>query len=108
MVIDNTYLDSLPEDGSISHRLRNIESEEMQDPGLEEGPPDPLDAEVQENQEVPLYTRAFAPNVQTTQTEIEQLHAAAFHTGDGDNIILTMPELQGTPVSEFDGTCDEV
>ncbi|KAJ6564861.1 hypothetical protein DFH09DRAFT_919882, partial [Mycena vulgaris] len=49
----------------------------------------------------PLFTRGFVPNVTDAQTEIEQLHAAAFH--NDTPVILTMSTVYGTPINEHMG-----
>ncbi|KAF8195724.1 hypothetical protein K438DRAFT_1587127, partial [Mycena galopus ATCC 62051] len=97
--IDWARLNDLPVDASVRDRLRTVESQAI--PGAEQedtGPPEEGD---QEQPQDPLFTRGFVPNVASAQTEMEQLHAAAF---DHDTpVILTMPAVHGTPLNEHAG-----
>ncbi|KAJ7879868.1 hypothetical protein B0H13DRAFT_1892031 [Mycena leptocephala] len=75
VTIDRTRLGDLPEDASVRDRLRTVESQTIPEPNQDAGPPE--QGENPQDQE-PLFTRGFVPNVSTAQTEMEQLHAAAF------------------------------
>ncbi|KAJ7040144.1 hypothetical protein C8F04DRAFT_948875, partial [Mycena alexandri] len=99
VVVDRTRLNHLPEDASIRDRLRTVESQTIPGENQDVGPPEQEGAAV--NQQDPLFTRGFVPNVTTAQTELEQLHAAAFHNDSPP--ILTMPAVHGTPINEYSG-----
>ena len=67
---------------------------------LNTGPPEGShDAEA--NQQDPLYSAGFVPNLQDCQTEEDQLRQAALQ-GD-DPVILTMSSMHGTPINENHG-----
>jgi hypothetical protein len=98
VTIDRTRLRDLPEDASVRDRLRTVESQTIPEPNQDSGPPE--QGENPQDQD-PLFTRGFVPNVSTAQTELEQLHAAAFH--NDAPIILTVPFVHGTPINEHSG-----
>lgn len=53
------------------------------------------------NNNPPMYSCGFVPNVNLGITELQQLQAAA---GTGDQpITLTMPHVRGTPINEYSG-----
>ncbi|KAJ7440710.1 hypothetical protein B0H11DRAFT_2252723 [Mycena galericulata] len=98
MTVDWTRLNDLPENASVRDQLRTVESQVISEPDQDLGPPEEGGNPVQQD---PLFTRGFVPNVTTGQTEIEQLHAAAFH--NDQPVILTMPAVHGTPINEHAG-----
>ncbi|KAJ7690466.1 hypothetical protein B0H17DRAFT_878604, partial [Mycena rosella] len=98
VTVDWAKLDRLPENASVRDQLRTVESQEMPETGPDEGPPE--GGENPQEQD-PLFTRGFVPNVTAAQTEIEQLHAAAFH--NDTPVVLTMPAVHGTPINEHSG-----
>ena len=67
---------------------------------LNTGPPEATDDEQPQDLN-PLFSAGFVPNMQDRLTEEEHLHEAALQ-GD-DPIILTMPSMCGTPISEHSG-----
>jgi hypothetical protein len=67
---------------------------------LNTGPPESTDDE-QPQEQNPLFSAGFVPNMQNRLTEEEHLHQAALQ-GD-DPVILTMPSMRGTPISEHSG-----
>jgi hypothetical protein len=100
VTVDYERLNQLPEDELIHGRLRTVQSQDIPEPDDDAGPPEEgPDA----NQEEPpvLFTHGFVPNMNHGQTEIEPLHAAAFH--DETPVILTMPMVHGTPLNEHAG-----
>ncbi|KAJ7161630.1 hypothetical protein C8R46DRAFT_839640, partial [Mycena filopes] len=99
VTIDWARLNELPEDASVRDRLRTVESQAV--PGGEQDDAGPPEEGGPEQPQDPLFTRGFVPNVANGQTEIEQLHAAAFH--DDNPVILTMPAVHGTPINEHAG-----
>ena len=75
----------------------------MEDPAVQEtGPPEAETGEDQhtDNQD-PVFTQGFTPNVHTRETEMQQLHNAAFN--NDQPIILTMPQICGTRINEYAG-----
>jgi len=53
------------------------------------------------NNNPPMYSHGFVPNVNLGITELQQLQVAA---GTGDQpMILTMPHVRGTPINEYSG-----
>ncbi|KAK6987993.1 hypothetical protein R3P38DRAFT_2660964, partial [Favolaschia claudopus] len=98
VAIDWDRVNNLPQDGSVRDRLRTIDNQVMPEPGDDAGPPE--ESEPSEPQD-PHFTRGFVPNVTTAQTEIDRLRAAAFD--DNQPIILTVPNVHGTPINEHAG-----
>ncbi|EPQ51245.1 hypothetical protein GLOTRDRAFT_96443 [Gloeophyllum trabeum ATCC 11539] len=88
VTVDSDLLQQVPEDGSVFDCVCNITTETMSE-SFEEGPPE-ADEPDQQNA-APLFSHGFVPNVHTANTELEELHAAAFH--NDQPIILTMPEV---------------
>ncbi|KAG6881818.1 hypothetical protein C0993_012710 [Termitomyces sp. T159_Od127] len=100
-------------------QLRTVEHQEFDDPMAQEtGPPEAEDTiDTTENNQEPVFTRGFIPNMHTRETEMEQLRNAAhddlpLHNSDmhqlynavfnnNGPVILTMPNVQGTPVNEY-------
>ncbi|KAJ6578932.1 hypothetical protein B0H10DRAFT_2343751 [Mycena sp. CBHHK59/15] len=99
VTIDWSRVDDLPADASVRDRLRTVQSREMPDQAQDAGPPEAVGNPEEQD---PLFTRGFVPNVTSAQTEMEQLHAAAFHNNDAP-VILTMPAVHGTPINEHMG-----
>ncbi|KAJ7812274.1 hypothetical protein B0H13DRAFT_1513522, partial [Mycena leptocephala] len=93
VTIEWERLNQLPQDGSIYNRLS------MPEPEQDFGPPQEGE---NPGEHTPLFTRGFVPNLNTGQTEMDQLRAAAFPLDAP--VILTMPIVHGTPISEHDGT----
>ncbi|KAJ7302069.1 hypothetical protein DFH08DRAFT_723543 [Mycena albidolilacea] len=98
VTIDWERLSQLPLDSSVHGHLRTVETQNLSEPNQDLGPPQ---EGLNPGDEAPLFTRGFVPNVSTRQTEIEQLHAAAFH--NETPIIITMPLVHGTPLNEHAG-----
>jgi len=102
--VDYNLLEQLPEDSSVYACLCTIETQDIEELAEPVGPPetgnDP-NANAEDAQQTPLFSRGFVPNLQTPHTELEQLHAAAFHSDQP--IILTMPIIWGTPINEYEG-----
>lgn len=90
VTIDYARLNQLPENGLVHERLRNMENEQIEDAFLDRGPPEASD-DTANQQEDPLFSAGFVPNLQNRQTEEEQLHQAAMH--GNEPIILTMPSM---------------
>ena len=100
VAVDYTQLNQLPVDGLVHDRLRTMENEQMDDAFLNSGPPEAShDGEAQ--QPDPLFSAGFVPNLHDRTTEEEHLHQAALRTDDP--VILTMPSMHGTPISEHSG-----
>jgi hypothetical protein len=75
-----------------------VETQNLPEPNQDLGPPQ---EGLNLGDKALLFTHGFVPNLSTRQTEIEQLHAAAFH--NGTPIIITMPLVHGTPLHEHAG-----
>lgn len=99
VIVDYACLTSLPEDGLVHEQLRNVKSGTLEDAFQDVGPPE-TDGGVQEEQD-PLYSAGFVPNMHNGQTEEEQLRQAALNSDDP--VVLTMPSVHGTPISEYSG-----
>ena len=77
-----------------------MENEQMDDAFLNTGPPEAShDGDAQ--QPNPLFSAGFVPNLQDRQTEEDHLRQAALQADDP--VILTMPSMCGTPISEHSG-----
>ncbi len=103
VTIDQNALDQLPVDGSVHNRLRTITVEELKNlPPDNVGPQQNNETdEPDDNNNPPMYSCGFVPNVNLGITELQQLQVAA---GTGDQpIILTMPHVRGTPINEYSG-----
>jgi hypothetical protein len=100
VTVDYGRINQLPENGLVRDRLRNIESQYLEDVFQDVGPPEASDNHSTEPND-PLYSAGFVPNMHDSHTEEEQLRQAAFNSGDP--IILPMPSVQGTPISEYSG-----
>jgi hypothetical protein len=101
VTVDYNHLNQLPEDSSVYARLRTIEAQDIEEPAEPVGPPETETEPHVDEEQTPLFSRGFVPNLQTSSTELEQLHAAAFH--NDQPIVLTMPIIRGTPISEYSG-----
>src|SRR6202047_4147949 len=100
VAVDYARLDQLPVDGLVHERLRTMENEQMEDAFLNTGPPETVDDE--EPQEPnPFFSTGFVPNMHNRQNEEEHLRQAAFQADEP--VILTMPSMHGTPISEHSG-----
>ena len=97
VVIDYGQLNQLPEDGSVHHRLRSIEAQDLDDPAEDSGPLQNNDetgggiAGNANDENSPLFSRGFVPNVNSGRTELPELKAAAFDTNAP--FVLTMPSV---------------
>jgi len=100
VAIDYARLDQLPEDGLVHNRLRTMENEQMEDAFLNTGPPE-ASHNGDSQQSNPLFSAGFVPNLQDRLTEEDHLHQAALQADDP--VILTMPSMHGTPISEHSG-----
>ena len=98
--LDYTVLHQLPVDGLVHERLRTMENEIIDDAFQDVGPPEASDDSPPSAQN-PVYSMGFVPNVQQGQTEKEILRQAALQN-DGP-VIMTMPSVHGTPISEYAG-----
>jgi hypothetical protein len=126
--ISEANLASLPEDDSVYSRLRTIETEEYEDRFMQEtGPAEDNEPAGPANlpQEAPdsMFSAGFVPNVRIDASEMEQLRQAVNNPTSmqplGDNplqyafpedspIILSLPVVRGTPVSEHRGTSIDI
>ena len=93
-------LHQLPVDGLVHERLRTMENETIDDAFQDVGPPEASD-DSPPSAPNPVYSMGFVPNVQQGQTEEEILCQAALQN-DGP-VIMTMPSVHGTPISEYAG-----
>ena len=98
--MDYSLLEQLPEDGLVHHRMRNIENQGIDDAFLDQGPPEDAGIDGAQAHE-PVFTGGFVPNMTTRTTELDQLCATALN--NDDPIILTMPNIRGTPINEYSG-----
>ena len=97
--IDHGVLDQLPEDECVHERVKIVSVQEMDGDLFEEsGPPedDNHDGDNIENEQ-PIYSNGFIPNVHETMTVMDQLRTAL------PPVILTMPQLRNTPINEHTG-----
>lgn len=99
--VDYTVLNQLPEDELVHDRLRTMEHETLDDAFQDVGPPEASDNSVPPSRENPLYSMGFVPNVQQGQTEEQLLRQVALQSDDP--VIMTMPSVHGTPLSEHAG-----
>ena len=99
--IDYTVLNQLPEDGLVHERLRTVEHESLDDAFQDVGPPEAVDNSAPPPTQNPVYSMGFVPNVQQRQTEEELLRQVALQSNDP--VIISMPSVRGTPVSEYAG-----
>jgi len=100
VTVDYQRINQLPENGLVHNQLRNIENQYLDDVFQDVGPPEASDNH-SEGHNDPLYSAGFAPNMRDSRTEEEQLRQAALNSGDP--IILPMPSVRGTPISEYSG-----
>jgi hypothetical protein len=98
VTIDWQRLNQPPVDGYVYNQLHTIQSQDIPEPDQDVGPPQEGESP---DEQTPLFTHGFVPNLNTGQTEMDQLRAAAFPPDAP--IILTMPTVRGTPISEHDG-----
>src|SRR5882762_2734893 len=77
-----------------------MENEQMEDAFLNTGPPEATD-DAAPQEPNPLFSAGFVPNMHNRQTEEEHLRQAAFQVDEP--VILTMPSMRGTPISEHSG-----
>src|ERR1700683_3011309 len=77
-----------------------MENEQMDDAFLNTGPPE-ASHDGDSQQPNPLFSAGFVPNLQDRQTGKDHLRQAALQTDDP--VILTMPSMCGTPISEHSG-----
>ncbi len=98
--VDYTLLDQLPEDGLVHDRMCSMENQELDDLFRDQGPPEDS-GDTAPQPDGPLFTGGFVPNVTHRTTELDQLHAAAL--GGDAPVILTMPNIWGTPINEHSG-----
>ena len=94
-------LNQLPEDELVHDRLRTMEHETLDDAFQDVGPPEAFDNSVPPARENPLYSMGFVPNVQQGQTEEQLLCQVALQ--NDDPVIMTMPSVHGTSLSEHAG-----
>lgn len=97
--IDYERLQQLPVDGSVHEQLRNVESGTLDDAFQDVGPPE-ADTPASGQQVDPIYSAGFVPNMQNGQTEEDLLRQAALNSGE--SVVLTMPSVHGTPISEYE------
>jgi ATP-dependent DNA helicase PIF1 len=98
--VDYTLLNQLPENGLVHNRMRNIDHQGLDDPFLNQGPPEESGDNTAQSHGS-LFSGGFVPNTTSRNTELNQLHAAAL--GNDQPIILTMPNIRGTPINEHSG-----
>ena len=99
VTVDYRRINQLPENGLVHNRLHNIESQYLEDEFQDVGPPEAPNNPTDQND--PLYSAGFIPNMHDSHTKEEQLCQAAFNSGDP--IIRPMPSVRGTPISEYSG-----
>src|SRR6266487_1807910 len=100
VTVDYTLLDQLPEDGLVHNRMRSTENQELDDLFMDQGPPDDAGDAGPQSHEA-LFTGGFVPNMTNHTTELNQLHTAAL--SNDQPVILTMPNIHGTPINEHAG-----
>ncbi|KAJ6631834.1 hypothetical protein B0H10DRAFT_2250268 [Mycena sp. CBHHK59/15] len=91
VTVDWDRVTQLPENALIHNQLHTVQSQNIPEPDKDVGPPQDRE---NPHEQTPLFTRGFVPNMNTGQTEIEQLQAAAntFPNGTPNGpVILTMP-----------------
>lgn len=97
--IDYERLQQLPLDGSVHEQLCNVESGTLDDAFQDVGLPE-ADTPASGQQADPIYSARFVPTMQNGQTEKDLLHQAALNSGE--SVVLTMPSVHGTPISEYE------
>ena len=95
--MDYQRINQLPENDLVHDRVCNIENQYLEDVFQDVGPREAPDNH-SEAQNGPLYSADFVPNMHDSRTEEELLRQAAFNSGDP--IILPMPSVRGTPISQ--------
>ncbi|KAJ6620451.1 hypothetical protein B0H10DRAFT_1946006 [Mycena sp. CBHHK59/15] len=102
VTIDWDRLNNLPDDASVRDQLRAVQLQDMPEQPQDAGPPE---AAGNPEEQDPLFTRGFVPNVTSAQTEMEQLHAAAFHNRDAPH---NGPEAKKVSEEDAEGLQKEV
>jgi len=95
--IDWDSLHSLPEDGSIFHRLRSIQRMEVENASDQLGPKDLND---DNDSTVNVTSSGFVPSLHSNESEISELQNGLQLT----EAILTMPTIRPAPINEHDRT----
>ena len=96
VTIDWHRVDELPEDLLAQDQVHNFTEEELPESFEETGPPE---SEDQVDEEASVFSRGFVPNLAADSTELRELNRAAAAGGNG-TILLTVPNIQGTPINE--------
>ena len=95
--VDYSRLRELPEDGYVTERVGSCNIIEVSDDA--EGPPEQRNS-TQEQEPVQM-TGGYVPNLHDNQSEFEMLRGAAAQLPPGvDQIIVTHPPVQSTPINE--------
>ena len=96
--VDESRLDQLPADAFVDDQLRSIETFEVNDTD-EQGPPE----DPNNDQEPTQMTAGCVPNLTNDQSEFELLCRDAQLPSGVNQMVLTAPQVHGTPINEHMG-----
>ena len=96
--VDWNILNSLPEDGTVFHRLRSIQQTEAESVSDNLGPGD---LNEDDDPALNVTSNGFVPSLHSDESEISALQNGL---QIGTETILTMPTIQSTPINEHNKT----
>ena len=98
--LDEAALDSLPEDGSVLHRLHSVNDDTSTTPGQmnENQGPDVASGEEEEQENHNMISTGFVPSLMPEEREIVQM----WDQLQPVEVTLTQPQIRGTPINEHD------
>jgi hypothetical protein len=100
--LDETALNSLPEDGSVLDRLRSINNDTsiIPIPGQmnENQGPEAASGEEEEQENPNMISTGFVPSLMPEEREIIQMQEQLQPV----EVTLTQPQIRGTPIDEHD------
>jgi len=98
--LDVEALNSLPEDGSVLHRLRSVNNDTSITPGQmnENQGPDVASGEGEEQENLNMISTGFVPSLMPGEREIVQMREQLQPV----EVTLTQLQIRGTPINEHD------
>ena len=98
--LDVEALNSLPEDGSVLHRLCSVNNDTSITPGQmnENQGPDVASGEGEEQENLNMISTGFVPSLMPGEREIVQMREQLQPV----EVTLTQPQIRGTPINEHD------
>jgi ATP-dependent DNA helicase PIF1 len=101
-LIDFTALGSLPENGTIYHRLRTVKTQvQSEGDSGEHGPDSAAGEDVAETEKI--VSDGFVPSIDSTEREAISL-VNLLQPQEDEQVILTQPAICSTPINEHDKT----